>query len=148
MAEYLRREDYDNYGSELLDVSARAAMQAVAPHLQQLEQSNAELRQRLAVEARRSLDQRVERAVPNYQEIDRDPRWHSWLSGVDALSGRARQVLLNDAVASGAAGRIAAFFRKFESEVGGAQAQSPSAPSGRNRAAPSGRPTYTRPIAF
>ena len=54
-------------------------MHAVAPHLQNLEQQNADLRQRLAVEARHPFDQRVERAVPNYREIDRNPRWHRWL---------------------------------------------------------------------
>jgi hypothetical protein len=51
----------------------RDGVHAVAPHLQNLEQQNAELRQRLAVEGRHSLDQRVERAVPNYREIDRNP---------------------------------------------------------------------------
>jgi hypothetical protein len=29
---------------------------------------------------RRNLDQRVAAAVPNYQEIDRDPRWLQWLN--------------------------------------------------------------------
>ena len=73
---------------ELKSDAATAAVHAVAFHLQNLEQQNAELRQRLAVEARHSLDQRVEQAIPNYRDIDRDPRWHRWLLTVDPLSGQ------------------------------------------------------------
>jgi hypothetical protein len=142
---FLTKEDELNYGSELLDVSQRAALHAVAPHLAGLEQANAELRQRLAIEARRNLDQRVAAAVPNYQEIDRDPRWLQWLRGVDVLTGRARQVLLNDAIASTDANRVAEFFRKFQQEAGGTQSHaSVGTTYGRARSS-GGRPTYTRP---
>ncbi len=61
------------------DFAQRAALHAVAPHLQASEQQNLELQNRLAREARHRLDQQVERAVPNYREIDQDPRWHQWL---------------------------------------------------------------------
>jgi hypothetical protein len=68
----------------------------VAPQLAAMHEDNAMLRERLAVEARHRLDAQVAAAVPNYREIDRDPRWHDWLLATDALSGRQRQVLLND----------------------------------------------------
>src|SRR6478735_7281483 len=111
MPQYLTSQDYNDYGPDLVDFAQRAAVHAVAPHLQNLEQQNAELQRRLAREARYSLDQRVEAAVPNYREIDSNPEWHRWLLTVDSLSGRVRQQLLNDAIASGDASRIAAFFR-------------------------------------
>jgi hypothetical protein len=76
MANYLTQNDVDNYGHDLLDVSQRAALHAVAPHLQNLQQQNAKLRQRLAKEARHRLDQQVEQMVPDFREIDRNPRWH------------------------------------------------------------------------
>ena len=101
------------------------------------------LRQRLAIEARRNLDQRVAAAVPNYQEIDRDPRWHRWLLGTDAYTGRPRQQLLNDAIALTDAGRIAAFFRGFQQEAGGTQSYASAGSTfGRPRAA--NGPTYSR----
>jgi hypothetical protein len=137
---YLTYEDEQNYGRELLDVSQRAALHAVAPHLQNLEQQNAELQARLAVEARRNLDAAVERVIPDYREIDRDPRWRRWLLGIDALSGRPRQHLLNIAIAEGDSGRIATFFRGFQQEAGVDSAQ-PSSTRG-HRA--SGRQIYTR----
>ena len=130
----------NNYGPELINVTQRAALQAVAPHLQNLESQNVALRQRLAVEARHRLDQRVERAVPDYREIDRDPQWHRWLLGVDTLTGRVRQQLLNDAIASGSDARVAAFFRGFQQEAGSTQASAPA----KARARPSGEPVYTR----
>ena len=143
MTAWLTQDDVNNYGTELIDVTQRAALHAVAPHLQQLEQSNAELQRRLAIEARRNLDAAVERLVPNYRETDRDPRWHNWLLQTDPLTGRPRQQILNDAIASTDANRVAAFFRGFQQTVG-SQSPSSAAPAP-NRARSSGnKPIYTR----
>ena len=146
MTNYLTAEDTLNYGPELIDVSQRAALEAVGPHLQQLNQ-------RLAVKSRRRLDAAVAAAVPNYQAIDRNPAWHRWLRGVDTLSGKIRQTLLNDAIASGSDQRIVAFFRSFEREHP-TGAQTPAAfqraettrptPFSRSQSSPSGKQVYTR----
>ena len=138
MADYLYQSDIDNYGPELIDVTQRAALQAVTPHIQQLNQQNAQLQQRLAVEQRRRLDDQVARGVPDYQEVDRDPRWHRWLLGIDSLSGRVRQHLLNDAIAAGDPHRVKSFFDGFRREAG----STPAAAS--IRAGSSGKPIYTR----
>jgi len=113
---YLTDQDVADYGHELIDVTQRAALTAVAPHLQEVEQQNAALRKQLAIEARRRMDQAVELGVPNYKEIDRNPRWHRWLLGVDVLSGRVRQQLLNDAISGGSAPRVISFFKGFLQE--------------------------------
>jgi hypothetical protein len=90
----------------------------MAPQLAAMHEDNAALRERLAVEARHRLDQQVAAAVPNFREIDRDPRWHEWLLATDALSGRQRQVLLNDAIAQGNAARVIGFFRGWQQQAG------------------------------
>ena len=113
MANYLTQDDVNNYGTDLVDFTQRAAVQAVAPHLQALDQQNHELRQRLAAEARHRLDQQVEAAIPNWRDLDQHPDWHQWLLGIDPLSGELRQNLLNQAKASGDAARCIAFFRSF-----------------------------------
>jgi len=113
---YLTEQDVQNYGTDLVDFTRRAAADALAPTLQQIEQQNADLQRRLAQEARRNLDQRVELAVPNFREVDRDPRWHRWLLGVDVLSGRVRQTFLNEAIAAADAPRVISFFRGFLQE--------------------------------
>jgi hypothetical protein len=113
---YLTPEDEQNYGRDLIDVAQRAALQTVAPHLRSLEQRNEDLRRQLAKEQRRSMDQTVEMLVPDFREIDRNPRWHRWLLGIDVLSGRVRQTLLNEAISAGNAPRAASFFKSFLAE--------------------------------
>jgi hypothetical protein len=115
MADYLTQADVQNYGHDLIDLAQRAAAQVTAPPLEALGQQNAELHRQLAIERRRRLDADVEEAIPNYREIDRDPRWHDWLRGHDSLNGRIRQELLNEAIATGITGRVLAFFRGFMS---------------------------------
>jgi hypothetical protein len=113
---YVTEQDVQNYGSDLVNFTQRAAAQALAPKLQEIEQQNAELQRRLALEARHRLDAEVAADVPNYRDIDRDPRWHNWLRSVDMLSGRVRQQLLNEAIASASAPRVISFFRGFLQE--------------------------------
>jgi len=143
MTNYLTQQDEREYGRDLIDFSMRAATQAVAPHLQELERRNAALEQQLAREQRHTLDSQVTATIPNWPEINRDPRWHQWLMGVDSLNGRSRQQLLNDAIASGSAERCAAFFQSFMRAQGGSRA----APAhGSPKPAPGGsadKPVYT-----
>ena len=113
---YLTQEDEKQYGRDLIDFTTRAAAQVVAPAVQELKRENADLQRRLAQESKRAMDIAVAAAVPNYQDIDQNPRWHQWLMGVDLLSGRVRQQLLNEAVTAGATGRVIGFFKGFLAE--------------------------------
>src|SRR6478672_2372041 len=88
MANYLTQDDVNNYGTDLVDFAQRAAVHAVAPHIENLQNQNYALRDRLVQEARRNLDQRVAALLPDYAERDQDPRWHDWLRQRDNLSGR------------------------------------------------------------
>jgi hypothetical protein len=147
--QFLTQQDYSNFGSDLVDFTQRAAVQAVAPHLESLEQQNAELQRRLAREARHALDARVERAIPDFREIDSDPSWLNWLAQLDPLSGRQRQQLLNEAIAASDTGRVLGFFRQFQREAGAASHTSGHdlgpAHSRRTRSSGSGGAVYTRP---
>lgn len=142
---YLTQTDVENYGTDLVDFAQRAATHALAPTIQQIHQQNAELRQRLAVEARARLDQQVEQAVPNYREIDRDPNWHRWLLTVDPYTGRIRQEWLNDAIARSDANRVIHFFRQFQRE-NQVMGQAPASARVAQHRAPvqHDRPVYTR----
>src|SRR5262245_19430927 len=110
MPNYLTRQDEENYGRDLLDVAQRAALHTVSPMLDQLAAQNTQLQRQLSKEQRHRMDQAVERAIPNFREIDRNPRWHRWLLGIDALTGKPRQTLLNDAIAKGSSARAVEFF--------------------------------------
>jgi hypothetical protein len=144
--DYLTQADVQNYGPELVDFSQRAAVHAMAPELARLSAQSRELMERLARETRARLDREVAAAVPNYQEIDSDPRWHQWLLQVDPYNGLIRQELLNDAIAAGSATRVVAFFRAFLREVGQTGAVfdwGPGQVLERRRPRPKG-PIYTR----
>jgi len=145
MPQYLSDQDYQDYGSDLVSFSKRAALDVVAPQLQNLEAQNHELQRRLAREARHRMDAAVEAAIPNYRTIDQDPLWHQFLLTVDPLSGRQRQVLLNDAIANADAGRAIAFFRTFLQQGGAtSHASSHGSSYGARRAASSANgPIYT-----
>jgi hypothetical protein len=99
------------------------------------------LRQRLAREQRLRLDEQVARAIPNYQEIDRDPRWHRWLLEFDPLSGCVRQQLLNDSVAAGDFARVRAFFNGFLLQHAG---HAEHAGTGQRIRPAHGKPIYSR----
>jgi hypothetical protein len=167
---YLTQQDVQNYGSELLDVAQRAALQVVQPRISDLEAQNAELRRLQAVNQRHVLDQQVELAVPDWREIDRNQRWHQWLLGIDPFTGRVRQTLLNDAIQLANAPRVISFFNGFkkeeaatghiESAPSSQQAQAPREPTiplsslaspgrarpatGGNASLPQDKPIYTR----
>jgi len=119
---YLTQADIANYGLEFIDFAQRVAAQVAAPQLEALGQQNAELHRQLARESRARLDQQVEAAIPNFREIDADPRWHQWLLGHDAINGQVRQTLLNAAIRDGSLHRVVAIFRAFMAQylVGGA----------------------------
>jgi len=141
MPKYLTEQDEQNYGRDLIDFSMRAAAQAVAPAVQDLQQQNAALQQQLARETRQRLDMQVAQAVPDYQEIDRDPRWLRFLLETDPLSGCPRQQLLNDAIAHGDVYRVVAFFRGFLNEyrtTNGGVSSTATPRSRTTRSAPSG----------
>jgi len=111
MASYLTQQDLNDYGTDLIDLTQRAAATALSPQLERIEQENARLQHWLGVEARHRLDREVEQAIPDYREVDASPQWHAWLRSVDPLSGRVRQQLLNDAIANGATNRVISFFK-------------------------------------
>jgi len=140
MANYIDENDVQTWGSDLVNFAQRAAAHAVAPALQGLANENAELNRRLAQESKHRLDQELAAAVPGFMEIDRDPRWHRWLLGIDSHTGLMRQQILDDAIQARNVTRVAAFFRGFQQEAGTA-GQGQTHHSGRRS---SGKPFYSR----
>ena len=145
MASYLTREDEQNFGPELLDVAIRAARHAVSPELQRLHEENQDLQDQLNSATKLSLDRELDREVPDWRQINGDPRFHAWLLLPETYSGVIRDRLLKDAAAAGDAQRLINFFRGFLREQGGA-GQPAAAGSAPRRAAraPSGQRIYDR----
>src|SRR5262249_4573762 len=136
----LTQRDVDNFGPELLDVAQRAGLHAVAPELQRLHEENQQLHDQLNSATKMAIDRELDAAVPNWREINNDPRFHSWLLQPEPYSGIIRDRLLKDAAHAANAQRVASFFKGFLREQGAA-GQTPQRTS---RRAPPGKPIYTR----
>jgi hypothetical protein len=115
----LTQQEIDEYGPEFIDVVRRAAAEIAAPlqdevrHLRgqlgtvQAETGNAFLTR---------MNATISGMIPNWQDLNRDPRFIQWVSLPDVYSGVIRQELMQQAWNSGDAGRVSAFFRAFIAE--------------------------------
>jgi hypothetical protein len=120
---YLTSEDEQNFGREIIDLIQRGSRQAMAPILDRLQQEDAELREGLQRATKTAIDRALDTAVPNWREVNQDPRWFQWLNSPEPYSGYRRQDLLNDATAKGDAGRVIVIFKGFIAAAGGQPAQ-------------------------
>jgi hypothetical protein len=107
----ITQADVENYGSELVDFSRRAALETLGPEVRQLQQQNAYLQAQLRQETRRGLEQQLDQRVPGWGRTYDDPAWREWLDAPDDYSGRSRRELINRAAEAGDATRVAAFFQ-------------------------------------
>jgi hypothetical protein len=124
MPQLLTAQDEENYGPELLDMSKRAALEALSPALQQLRAENQQLRHQQQRAQRSEIEHALNQQIPNWRDIYADPRFSSWLSMQDDYSGGIRSQLMRNAVANGDARRVVQFYRGFQQEAGQPQYQS------------------------
>src|ERR1035437_5551096 len=106
-------EDEVAFGSELIDLARRAAQETVGPELDALKHQNAQLTQQARQEAQTRVGQLLDREIPNWREINSDPRDYNWLRLRDVYSGQVRKQMLNVAYQAANAPQVKAFFDGF-----------------------------------
>lgn len=143
-------KDRETYGPELLDVISR---QATAMAEQIIANKMAELQPQLTETSNqvKSLGAQVyqskeaefygelAKVVPEWQEINADPRWLDWLGEVDELSGVPRQVYLDNASQRLDHAHAAKLFSAFKAAANPAPAPTVVAPT-KTALSPSPRP--------
>jgi hypothetical protein len=134
-------EDRENYGDALIDMTQRAAVEALSPALAQLQAENQQLRQATQRQQRVEIERTLDRSVPDWRVVYANPAFARWLAQSDDYSGAVRSQLLRDAVAKGDAARIAAIYRGFQAEAGQPQYRSRQS----RASATGGKPIYSRP---
>ncbi len=105
--QWLTAADAEKLGIDVIllnDPSTIAAPTPTAPQAQPPAEKLAE-EQRFWAE--------IEREIPNWSEINKDPNFHAWLLSVDELSGVTRQTFLEQAQKSLDAKRVIAFFKTY-----------------------------------
>ena len=141
----LTQADHENYGSEFIDLTQRAAREAMAPEIQRLHAENHHLRSMAQRSQRADIERALDARVPDWRSTYANPAFAQWLSAPDDYAGVARSQLMRHAVANSDASRVVAFYQGFLAQSGhhaparesrgGYQSRQPAA---------GGKPIYTR----
>lgn len=116
-------EDRTNFGEDFIDVAKRAAAEAFMPEIERLKQQVTELGGTVNSVARTThenatltMNERLDAALPNWKEINRNPKFLAWVGLRDPYSGGIRIDMMRAAHQSGDAQRVLAFFKGFLSD--------------------------------
>lgn len=100
---YVRPEDIEEYGQDMIDVAQRAAREVIEPQLQQVTTQLSQAQ----------FDLALTRAVPNWEVINQDPVFWQWLDQVDPYTGQQRRATLQAAFADRNAEQAVLGFQAF-----------------------------------
>lgn len=119
----LTDDEVRDYGPDFLEVVGKKAREAMAPVIKGYEDKIATMENQLkgvskvvTQDAKDKMHEFLDKKIPDWQQINFDPAFISWLSLPDTFSGAIRQGMLNSAYAQGDAPRVAAFFNGFLTE--------------------------------
>lgn len=121
---YVTDEDRAEFGEELIDVQRRVAKEVAQDYEERFEQQEAiirELQNQLKKTGNEvgemNFAQRLNKLVPDFQEIDADPRWVAWLNEVDPIIRDQRRVLAQKAFNEGDAEAVAHYVSLFKQTI-------------------------------
>ena len=128
--QYLRPQDREEYGNEMVDFVSRAAKEAHGRQISAMEQRIAELtaqvqaaqqaadnvRQRQVTSEASALDQYLNQHAPGWVDLNNDPQFLTWSNQIEPFSGATRLNLLRAAYSQGDGPRVAAIFNAFSQE--------------------------------
>jgi len=120
-------DDVKEYGDSIA-VMRKAAREEVSQEIAQLRQQLGQLQgvlpqvQQVQAQQKKSGEQTfwttISNEVPNWNEINNDEAFKSWLLEIDPLTGISRQTYLEDAQKQLDANRVIQFFRTWEGATG------------------------------
>lgn len=123
----LSQKEIEEYTPELLDVVGRRAQEVLEPALQgiysQFENRLGQLQQQLggvsgaiAYSSQERMYQDLNKAVPNWEQINDMPEWHAWLKNPDPMTGIIRQSILTNAHQRSQTSQVVGVFERFMAE--------------------------------
>lgn len=128
----ITEDDVKEYGDSI-DVMRRAAKEEVAGELARVKELEAEIEklkgvvpqvQQVQQQQKTSSEQQfwnnLNAEVPNWNEINSNPDFQSWLLEIDPLTGMSRQTYLEDAQKRLDVKRVISFFSTYEQAKGNA----------------------------
>lgn len=153
-ASLITDKDLESYGPELLDVIGRKAaemaedivgkrMAELKPVLDKTREEATNASARVYQNAQEKFYGELEKSVPDWQAINADERWLTWLAQVDPLAGVPRQVFLDNASNKLDHARAAKLFDAFKESAGLSKSATPVVPSTKPAISPSPRTVGT-----
>lgn len=119
MGRFITNQDVEAYGPELVDMSFRAAREALQPELDEVRRKQADLAQREQRLQNQSIFNQLDQALPNWRQINNSPAFLEWLAAQHVYAGQSKHSLLLAAFESGDAARVLVFFRDFLAQSSG-----------------------------
>ena len=123
--------DVQAFGEDLIEVQRKVAREVAAEfrgELDAMRAENEQLREQLTTTGSQvseaSFEQRLYRMVPDFQDVNADPRWINWLNEVDPLLRAPRKSVAQDAFNRADAEAVAHYIGMFKASV--APAEQPS----------------------
>jgi hypothetical protein len=134
-ASLLTDEEIEKYGLEFWDAVGRAAEQRSGERIRSLESTVQKLTTELGtappddkeVEAKTKFFVSLAEAHEDWEAIDDDPKWKSWLQEYDPVARVIRQALLNDAIAKNDAAYVASLLTTWKTSKTARQPTPPPA---------------------
>ena len=118
-AQGLTQEEIDDYGPEMVDIMRRVAAETAGPlqaEIQHLRGQMGHVQQETGNAFLNRMNSTIGAAIPDWSNLNRDPRFIEWSQLPDVFSGAIRKQLMQDAWNSGDPNRVVAFFRAFLAE--------------------------------
>jgi hypothetical protein len=116
--------DVEAFGSDLIEVQRKVAREVAMEfrgELDAMKAENEELRKQLNATGNQvseaSFEQRLHRMVPDFQEVNVDPKWIAWLNEVDPLLRGPRMTVAQEAFNRGDAEGIAHYVSLFKATL-------------------------------
>jgi hypothetical protein len=139
----LTPQEVEDYGEDLIAVVKKAAKEELLPEIEMLKNENKHLKEvvgtvneKVTVSDRQRVFVKLSEQVKDWQKINEDEAFLSWLNQVDPYSGQRRQVLLNNAFNSNDADRVTAFFTGYLQEHAAVEPTLTEAPAERQATLP------------
>lgn len=112
------------FGADLIEVQRKVAQEVAQEFkndIDNLKTENQKLREQLdstgAQISESSFDQQLHRLVPHFDDVNRDPRWISWLNEIDPILRGPRMAVAQQAYNTGDAQAVADYVKLFEATL-------------------------------
>ena len=115
----LTEDEINDYGPEMVDIMRRVAAETAGPlqeEIHNLRSQMGHVQQETGNAFLNRMNSTIGAAIPDWSNLNRDPRFIEWSQLPDVFSGAIRKQLMQDAWNNGDPNRVIAFFRAFLAE--------------------------------